>query len=106
MDDGRTGGGHCHWRGRVKKEGERLKVPLEMPDDAGLQAARGEQKKPGKSGVDLCGRADVDARTWTRTAGGTAEAILPFCSSQRECFSSESCHRGIPPTFLPGHVLA
>ena len=61
-----TGGRPLPLEGRVKKEGERLKVPLAMPDDAGLQAARGEQKKPGKSGVDLCGRADADGGRHSR----------------------------------------
>ena len=103
MTSGQRGGGHCYWRGRVKREGERLKVPLEMPDDAGLQTdSEGGASRKSRGKVEWI---YVDART--RTAGGTAEAILPFCSSQRECFSSESCHRGIPiPTFLPGHVLA
>ena len=102
MTSGQRGGGHCYWRGRVKREGERLKVPLEMPDDAGLQTdSDGGASRKSRGKVEWI---YVDART--RTAGGTAEAILPFCSSQRECFSSESFHRGIPLSFLPGHVLA
>ena len=53
-----------------------MKAPLAMPDDAGLQAARGEQKKPGKSGVDLCGRADVDADGGRHSRGHFAVLLL------------------------------
>ena len=72
MTSGQRGGGHCYWRGRVKREGERLKVPLEMPDDAGLQTdSEGGASRKSRGKVEWI---YVDARTRTRTA-----QQRPFC---------------------------